>query len=99
MSYEKDFDLKEIRHQASEATERLDKAITDWSIAWDTYIMLENRPNKTEKEINSTNAAYENMCLAWKNYEKEVLASKDSYSLAFKVASDLYSFVQNKRNS
>ena len=96
MFSKKQLSIQEVRDKASKATEKLDRAFMAWSIIWDTYTTLEAKKKKTEKDIAFTTITYEEMCLAWEFYQNEVLASNESYKLAFKAACDLCSCMHGK---
>ncbi|MDD2377081.1 MAG: hypothetical protein PHD15_06450 [Clostridia bacterium] len=88
--------VSEARNNVSKATERLDQAFLIWSLAWDKYIVLENRPNKLQVEVIAAARAYDEMCLAWETYEKEASESKEARLTAFNAANNLYSCIRLK---
>lgn len=82
---------------AADTVEKLDEALLAWTLAWDTYLTLEKKPNKTESEITDIVNIYKMMCSAWKVYEKALIENKDACFLAFSASTNLYFLMQKEK--
>ena len=89
--------VSEIRNIAADAVEKFDESLLAWTLAWNTYLTLEMKPNKTESQIADTVRVYKEMCLAWKIYEKESLASNEACLAAFNASTNLYLLMQKEK--
>jgi len=89
--------VTEIRNIAADAVERFDEALLAWTLAWNTYLTLEMKPNKTESQIADTIRVYKEMCLVWKIYQKECLASNEACLAAFNASANLYLLMQKEK--
>ena len=90
------FKVYTTKNMAADAAIKFDEAFLAWALALNKYLEAENIPNKTETQLAETFRVYEEMCLAWKNYENEILVSKEACLATFNATANLHLCMQRR---
>ena len=84
------------KNMAADAAIKFDEAFLAWALVLKKYLAAENIPNKTEDQLTETFRVYKEMCLAWKIYETEILASREACLATFNATSNLHLCMQRE---